>query len=97
MKHFMKHLLYSMYKPILFIKLLIKKTTKRPDIHSKKYYIKLANDIIAGKYNNGNERVQLLKQAGYEIDEIRYTQCIVNKSMGKKIKGIRYILIYLFS
>ena len=92
----LKDLLYSMYKPILFIKLLIKKT-KRPDIHSKKYYIKLANDIIAGKYNNGNKRVQLLKQTGYEIDEIRYTQCIVNKSMGKKIKGIRYILIYLFS
>ena len=48
---------------------------------SKKSNEEIANEVIAGKWGNGNERKQRLAQAGYDYNTI---QAIVNSKLGVK-------------
>ena len=88
---------YLIKKKIYFFKILFTRIKDRPKKYSKSYYIKLANSIILGNYGNGSKRVQKLINDGYNVKEIAYVQSLINKSMGKKIKGIKFVLFYLFA
>ena len=51
-------------------------TTSTPTDTAKKTNAELANEVIAGKWGNGNERKQRLTAAGYDYDAV---QAIVNE------------------
>ena len=51
-------------------------TSSKP---AKKSNEEIANEVIAGKWGNGNDRKNRLTNAGYNYDEV---QAIVNKKLG---------------
>ena len=57
-----------------------KKTEKKTETKTEKKRItkKLIADVIAGKYGNGQERVEALRKAGYDPDKV---QKAVNKAL----------------
>lgn len=49
---------------------------------TKKSFNEIANEIIAGKWGNGNDRKNRLKSAGYSDNDIKDIQTIVNEKLG---------------
>lgn len=67
---------------ISFVEYGTKTTSKKPE--AKKTNEEIANEVIAGKWGNGNARKSALTKAGYNYSEI---QAIVNAKMEKPEKS----------
>ena len=67
------HNMYQVVQPV------VNEILKYTDIQ----YIKIAKEVIAGKYGNGTERTELLSNAGYTQYQIIRIQNFVNKILSK--------------
>lgn len=67
------HSMYQVVQPV------VNEIMKYTDIQ----YIKIAKEVIAGKYGNGTERTELLSKAGYTQYQIMRIQNFVNKILSK--------------